>query len=81
MKVRIIHYFMMYFFICFTLIHVYLANIEGTDPSKVMLFGKKSHGGLIYDPETMNVSGYDNMKDEEPKAKEEAEENEAAATA
>lgn len=81
MKVRVIHYFMMYFFICFTLIHVYLANIEGTDPSKVMLFGKKSHGGLTYDPETMNISGYDNMKDEEPKAKEEAEENEAAATA
>ena len=80
MKVRVIHYFMMYFFICFTLIHVYLANIEGTDPSKVMLFGKKSHGGLTYDPETMSISGYDNMKDEEPKA-EEAEEGEAAATA
>jgi Ni/Fe-hydrogenase 1 B-type cytochrome subunit len=77
MKVRIIHYFMMFFFICFTLIHLYLANIEGFGPTMVMLFGKKSSPGLTYDAETMNISGYDSMG-EEPE--EEAEE-EAAATA
>ena len=64
MKVRVIHYFMMFFFICFTLIHIYLANIEGIDPTKVMLLGSKPHGGLTYSTETMNISGYDPMDEE-----------------
>ena len=58
MKVRIIHYFMMFFFICFIFIHVYLANVEGLAPSKLMFFGKESRG-LTYDTETMNIDGED----------------------
>ena len=50
MAVRIIHYFMMFVFIIFTFIHVYLANIEGFAPSKLMFFGKE-HEGLHYDVE------------------------------
>lgn len=48
MAVRIIHYFMMFVFIIFIFIHVYLANIEGFAPSKLMFFGKE-HEGLHYD--------------------------------
>ena len=50
MAVRIIHYFMMFVFIIFIFIHVYLANIEGFAPSKLMFFGKE-HEGLHYDVE------------------------------
>ena len=50
MAVRIIHYFMMFVFIIFVFIHVYLANIEGFAPSKLMFFGKE-HEGLHYDVE------------------------------
>ncbi len=60
MKVRIIHYFMMFFFICFTLIHAYLANIEGIAPSKIMLL-RQEHGGLTYDIEAMNIDGEDSL--------------------
>lgn len=60
MSVRIIHYFMMYVFICFTLLHAYLANIEGLAPTKLMFFGIE-HGGLTYDPKTHNISGEDNL--------------------
>ena len=49
MSMRIIHYFMMYIFICFMLIHIYLANIEGISPTLLMFFWKE-HGGLVYDP-------------------------------
>ena len=45
-------------------IHIYLANIEGIDPTKVMLLGSKPHGGLTYSTETMNISGYDPMDEE-----------------
>ena len=38
MSMRIIHYFMMYVFICFMFIHVYLANIEGISPTLLMFF-------------------------------------------
>ena len=64
MKVRIIHYFMMFFFICFTILHVYLALIEGIEPALIMFFHKE-HGGLTYDLETMNISGEDRI-DEAP---------------
>lgn len=60
MSVRIIHYFLMYVFICFTLLHAYLANIEGFAPTKLMFFGIE-HGGLTYDMKTHNISGEDNL--------------------
>lgn len=60
MSVRIIHYFMMFVFICFTMLHAYLANIEGLAPTKLMFFGQE-HGGLTYDPETHNISGEDKL--------------------
>lgn len=58
MSMRIIHYFLMYVFICFTALHVYLANVEGVAPTMLMLF-RKEHGGLTYDGETHNISGED----------------------
>ena len=60
MSVRIIHYFMMFVFIAFTLLHAYLANIEGLAPSKLMFFGQE-HGGLTYDIEKHNISGKDDL--------------------
>ena len=36
MSMRIIHYFMMYVFVCFMFIHIYLANIEGISPTLLM---------------------------------------------
>ena len=58
MSMRIIHYFMMYVFIVFMFIHIYLANIEGFAPTKLM-FIQKEHGGLVYDPEKHNIVGED----------------------
>ena len=55
MSMRIIHYFMMYIFICFMLIHIYLANIEGISPTLLMFFWKE-HGGLVYDPEPVSYT-------------------------
>lgn len=60
MAMRIIHYFMMYVFIAFMFIHVYLANVEGFAPSKLMFFWKE-HGGLVYDPEKHNIVGEDDL--------------------
>ena len=60
MSVRIIHYFMMFVFICFTFLHGYLANIEGLAPTKLMFFGIE-HGGLTYDTKKHNISGEDNL--------------------
>lgn len=60
MTVRIIHYFMMWVFILFTMIHVYLANIEGFAPTK-MMFLHKEHGGLTYDPDEGRITGVDNL--------------------
>ena len=60
MSVRIIHYFMMYVFICFMLIHMYLANIEGISPTLLMFFWKE-HGGLVYDPERHTIVGEDDL--------------------
>ncbi len=60
MSMRIIHYFMMYVFICFMFIHVYLANIEGIAPTKLM-FCWKEHGGLVYDPDDHVIVGEDEL--------------------
>ncbi len=59
MSMRIIHYFFMYVFIIFIFIHVYLANVEGVAPTKLM-FAHKEHGGLVYDPDEHNIVGEDN---------------------
>jgi len=42
MAMRIIHYFIMWVFIIFTMIHVYLANIYGFAPSKMMFLWKET---------------------------------------
>ena len=59
---RIIHYFMMFVFICFSMIHIYLVFIEGTAPAKLMLF-QKEHGGKVYDPERHVIVGEDTSVD------------------
>ena len=61
MSMRIIHYFMMYIFICFMFIHIYLANIEGFAPTKLMFFHQE-HGGLVYDPDRHVIVGEDKME-------------------
>ncbi len=58
MSMRIIHYYGMFVFIIFMFIHIYLANVEGTAPTKLMFFHKE-HGGLVYDPELHNIVGED----------------------
>lgn len=63
MITRIIHFFMMFVFIIFMLIHIYLANIEGLSSSKMMLAWKE-HGGLVYDPELHNIVGEDDLSNE-----------------
>ena len=60
MSVRIIHYFMMFVFILFSMLHIYLANIEGLAPTKLMFFGTE-HGGLVYDPEKHTIVGEDKL--------------------
>lgn len=60
MSMRIIHYFLMYVFICFIFIHVYLANIEGISPTKLMLL-RQEHGGLVYDPDKHTIVGEDRL--------------------
>ena len=62
MTMRILHYFMMYVFICFIFLHVYLANVEGTAPTKLMFF-QQEHPGLVYDPEKHVIVGEDKMED------------------
>lgn len=61
MSMRIIHYFGMFVFIIFMFIHVYLANIEGFEPTKLM-FLRKEHGGLVYDPDKHVIVGDDTLK-------------------
>lgn len=63
MKVRIIHYFMMFFFICFTMIHGYLALIDGAALPRLMFFNKES-GGYTQDPKTWHFNGYDSLGEE-----------------
>ena len=62
MITRMIHYFLMWVFIIFMFIHVYLANVEGLSPTKIMFFWKE-HGGLIYDPEVHNIVGTDDLEE------------------
>ena len=59
MHVRIIHYFMMFVFIIFMIIHVYMAATEGGKPLMKLMFARKEHGGLTYDINTHNLSGED----------------------
>ena len=61
MSLRIIHYFLMYVFIIFMFIHIYLANVEGFEPTKLM-FLRKEHGGLVYDPDKHVIVGDDTLK-------------------
>ena len=61
MVTRIIHFFLMFAFIIFMIIHIYLANIEGFAPTK-MMFLWKEHGGLVYDPELHNIVGEDDLE-------------------
>ena len=56
MNMRVIHYFMMWVFIIFTAIHIYLANVAGFAPSK-LIFAWKEAEGLQCDPETGKVIG------------------------
>ena len=60
MSVRLIHYFLMIVFILFTMLHLYLANIEGFAPTMLMLFGKE-HKGLVYDPHRHVIIGEDDL--------------------
>lgn len=62
MSMRIIHYFMMFVFIIFTMLHGYLVFIEGTANANLMFFGKE-HGGLVYDPNRHVIVGEDHSVD------------------
>ncbi len=62
MKVRIIHYAGMFWFICFMLIHIYLANIEGFSPTMIMFF-RKEHGGLTWNTKEQRIDGEDLLHD------------------
>ena len=62
MSMRIIHYCGMYVFIIFIFIHVYLANVEGAEPTKLMFFHKE-HGGLVYDPDKHVIVGEDTLEE------------------
>ena len=59
MSVRIIHYFMMFVFIIFTMIHVYMAVTEGGKSLLKLMFAGKEHGGYTYDIYTHALSGED----------------------
>ena len=60
MVTRIIHFFFMFVFILFMLIHVYLANVEGFASTK-MMFAWKEHKGLLYDTKLHNIVGEDDL--------------------
>lgn len=68
MNMRIIHYFMMFVFIIFIIIHVYMANIEGFAPTKAM-FLRKEHEGLTIDPETSVITGYEYIDENNKESK------------
>ena len=42
-------------------IHIYLANVEGLAPTFLMFF-RKEHGGLVYDPDKHVIVGEDKME-------------------
>ena len=81
MKVRIIHYCGLFWFVCFMLIHIYLANIEGFAPTMIMFF-RKEHGGLTWNTKEQRIDGEDllghELEDYHPLRKEEPEEQPAA---
>ncbi len=60
MNMRVIHYFCMWVFIIFMCIHVYLSLVEGASPATLIFFWKETPG-LVYDPDTMNITGFDGM--------------------
>ncbi|MCL2826496.1 MAG: cytochrome b/b6 domain-containing protein [Eggerthellaceae bacterium] len=62
MNMRVIHYFLMYAFICFMMLHIYLANVEGFDQTK-LIFLRKEEGGLVYDPARHTIVGEDDLHD------------------
>lgn len=59
MSVRVIHYFFMFVFIIFMMIHVYMAVIEGGKPLMKLMFARKEHGGYTYDINTHTLAGED----------------------
>jgi Ni/Fe-hydrogenase 1 B-type cytochrome subunit len=56
MNMRILHYSLMWVFIIFTAIHVYLANIEGIAPSR-LIFAHVESEGVLFDPKTCKAIG------------------------
>ncbi len=78
MSMRIIHYFLMYLLIIFIFLHVYLANIEGAAPTRLMLF-RQEHGGLVYDPDKHVIVGVDDLGEGEKEKEKEKEENKQSA--
>lgn len=72
MIVRIVHYFMMWVFICFTMLHGYLALIEGLGPLFLM-FGWKESPGLTINPETGVIGPEDSLGRDKSAKKHEAE--------
>jgi len=60
MMVRMIHYFMMWVFIIFMILHGYLAMIGGVAPAK-MMFGWKEAPGLVYSGQAHNIVGEDDL--------------------
>lgn len=60
MIVRIIHYTVMWVIIIFTIIHIYLANIEGTSPTAA-IFLWREHPGCTFDPKIDRVTGFDDL--------------------
>ena len=58
MNMHIIHYFVMFLFILFIMLHVYLALIEGLGDAGVMLF-RNERGGLLYNTKRHIIQGSD----------------------
>lgn len=59
MSMRIIHYFGMFVFIIFMIIHIYMAVAEGGLPLVKLMFTRKEHGGITYDINTHALAGED----------------------
>lgn len=70
-SMRIIHYFLMFVFILFIMLHVYLVLIDGTSLAKLMLAGKET-GGLVYNPDAHVIVGMDNSVGQEDHKSEKA---------
>ena len=60
MNVRLVHWFVMFVIIIILCIHIYLATIEGLAAAKLIMF-RQEHGGLVYDPVTRDIVGYDGL--------------------